>query len=157
MGVFMDRIDRIDQAIIQELQKYARITITELSTRVGLSKTPCQNRIKRLEEEGYILGYVALINQKKMNASHVTYVQVTMNSTNSRALKAFNKAVRQIPEVEQCHMTAASFDYLLKVRTSDMNSYRLVLGEKIAALPYVQQTSTFVVMEDIKDMEAGVL
>ena len=117
----MSSLDRIDQSIIRELQKNARITVTELSSRVGLSKTPCQNRIKRLEDEGYILGYVALINQKKMDASHVTYVQVTMN------------------------------------RTSDMNAYRTVLGEKIAGLPYVQQTSTFVVMEDIKDMDAGVL
>lgn len=151
----MSSIDRIDQAIIQELQKNARITITELASRVGLSKTPCQNRIRRLEKEGYILGYVALVNQKKMNASHVTYVQVTMSSTHSKALKAFNKAVREIPEVEQCHMTAASFDYLLKVRTSDMSAYRAVLGEKIANLPHVQQTSTFVVMEEVKNMEGG--
>ena len=129
----MNNIDRIDLAIIQELQKNARVTITELSSKVGLSKTPCQNRIKRLENEGYILGYVALINQKKMHASHVTYVQITMSSTNSRALKAFNKAVRQVPEVEQCHMTAASFDYLLKVRTSDMNAYRTVLGGNYSA------------------------
>ena len=157
MSNFNYNPDRIDLAIIEELQKNARITVTELSSRVGLSKTPCQNRIKRLEEEGYILGYIALVNQQKMDASHVTYVQVTMNSTHSKALNAFNQAVREIPEVEQCHMIAANFDYLLKVRTANMTDYRKVLGEKIAGLPYVQHTSTFVVMEDIKDRGAGVL
>ena len=82
------------------------------------------------------------------------FVQVSLSDTKTRALNAFNEAVRQIPEVEQCHMIAANFDYLLKVRTSDMESYRAVLGEKISALPYVTQTSTFVVMEDVKDIES---
>lgn len=150
----MDGLDRIDHAILQALQKNARITVTQLASQVGLSKTPCQIRMRRLEESGYILGYTALVNPVKLGISHIAFVQVTLSSTSSKALDAFNVAVRQIPEVEQCHMTAATFDYLLKVRTTDMENYRMVLGEKISSLPYVQQTSTFVVMENVKDVES---
>jgi len=149
----MDDLDKLDNAIIHELQQNARITVTELANRVGLSKTPCQIRMRRLEEKGYILGYVALIDRKRMGLSHIAFVQVKLNNTSSKALDAFNKAVYSITEVEQCHMIAAGFDYLLKVRTSDMAAYRCVLGEKISALPHVLQTSTFVVMENVKDVE----
>jgi|TARA_R110001583_G_scaffold95967_2_gene240052 Lrp/AsnC family leucine-responsive transcriptional regulator len=150
----LENLDKLDMSILHELQKDGRITVTELASRVGLSKTPCQIRMKRLEDQGFILGYVALLDLKKIGTRHVAFVQVSLSDTKTRALNAFNEAVRQIPEVEQCHMIAANFDYLLKVRTSDMESYRAVLGEKISALPYVTQTSTFVVMEDVKDIES---
>jgi len=152
-----EELDRIDHAILRELQKNARLTITELASRVGLSKTPCQLRMKKLEEQGYILGYVALVNQTRLGENHIAFVQVKLADTRSKALDAFNEAVRQIPEVEQCHMIAAGFDYLLKVRTSGMEAYRQVLGEHISALPYVQQTSTYAVMESVKDIESHLL
>jgi len=151
-AVVMENLDKLDMAILRELQKNARITVTELASRVGLSKTPCQVRMKRLEELGYIMGYTALIDQKKLGSKHIAFVQVTMLDTKTKALNAFNEAVRAIPEIEQCHMIAANFDYLLKVRTTDIESYREVLGEKISNLPFVKQTSTFVVMEDVKDV-----
>lgn len=147
----MVELDRIDHSIIRELQKNSRITITELATRVGLSKTPCQVRMRRLEEQGYITGYTALVNQTKLGLSHVAFAQVTLSDTSSSALAAFNEAVRQISAVEQCHMMAANFDYLLKIRTRNMAEYRQVLGEQISNLPHVLQTSTFVVMENVKD------
>lgn len=147
----MVELDRIDHSIIRELQKNSRITVTELASRVGLSKTPCQVRMRRLEEQGYITGYTALVNQTKLGLSHIAFAQVTLNDTSSNALAAFNKAVKQISAVEQCHMIAGNFDYLLKVRTGNMAEYRQVLGEQISALPHVLQTSTFVVMENVKD------
>ena len=147
----MADLDRIDQSIIRELQKNSRITVTELASRVGLSKTPCQVRMRRLEEQGYITGYTALVNQTKLGLSHIAFAQVTLNDTISGALAAFNKAVKQISAVEQCHMIAGNFDYLLKVRTRNMQEYRQVLGEEISALPHVLQTSTFVVMENVRD------
>lgn len=153
----MENLDKLDMSILRELQKNGRITVTELASRVGLSKTPCQVRVKRLEELGYILGYTAIIDQKKLGSRHVAFVQVTMIDTKTNALQAFNDAVREIPEIEQCHMIAGSFDYLLKVRTSDIENYRLVLGEKISNLPFVKQTSTFVVMEDVKDVASKVI
>jgi Lrp/AsnC family leucine-responsive transcriptional regulator len=144
-------MDKFDQSILQVLQHNGRITVTELARRVGLSKTPCQVRIRRLEEAGYIKGYRAILDRKKLGGEHVAFVNVTLSDTKTPALVSFNEAVQMIPEVEECHMIASDFDYLLKVRTANIESYRVVLGEKISALPFVQQTSTFVVMESIKD------
>lgn len=148
----MNKLDRHDYAMIAALQKDGRMTITALAEKVGLSNTPCQIRLRRLQEQGYITGFVALVNKTKLGLDHVAFVQATLASTSSKALAAFNAAVANIIEIEQCHMIAASFDYLLKVRTKDMASYRTVLGEKISSLPHVVQTSTFVVMESVKDV-----
>ncbi len=153
----IDHVDRLDVAILRELQRNGRVTVTELASIVGLSKTPCQVRVKRLEEVGYIQGYTAIIDQKKLGSKHVAFVQVTMCDTRTKALRAFNEAIREIPEVEQCHMIAGNFDYLVKVRTSDIDNYREVLAEKITRLPNVKQTSTFVVMEDVKDVASRVI
>ena len=144
-------LDRFDQAIIDALKQNARITLAELSTQVGLSKTPCQTRVKRLESQGIIKGYTALVDHAKLGLNHIAFAQVTLGDTRSSALSAFNAAVRKISAIEQCHMTAGTFDYLLKVRTRDMEEYRTVLGESISSLPHVIQTSTFVVMESVKE------
>lgn len=125
--------------------------MTELASRVGLSKTPCQVRMRRLEEQNYITGYTALVNHSRLGQSHIAFAEVKLKDTSSQALAAFNKAVHQISAVEQCHMIAGNFDYLLKVRTGNMAEYRKVLGEQISALPHVLQTSTYVVMENVKD------
>ena len=125
------------------------MSITNLSDQIGLSKTPCLNRIKKLEGDGHIKGYKAIINHELIENNHIAFVQIKMDDTKTKALNAFNKAIKEIIEVEQCHMIASNFDYLLKVRTVDMDSYRKVLGEKISALPHVQHSSTFVVMEEV--------
>ena len=125
------------------------MTITELSNKIGLSKTPCLKRIKKLEAAGYIKGYTAIIDHELIKNNHIAFVQIKMDDTKTNALNAFNRAIKEIPEVEQCHMIASNFDYLLKVRTENMESYRKVLGEKISSLPNVQHSSTFVVMEEI--------
>lgn len=146
-----ETLDRIDIKILNELSGDGRMSIAELSRRVNLSKTPCQARVKRLEEAGYILGYRAVINPNRLGRPHVAFVEVRLSDTRAAALDAFNKAVRKLQEVEQCHMIASSFDYLLKVRTKDIADYRAVLGEKISALPHVAHTSTHVSMEAVKD------
>ena len=144
-------LDKINGRIIAELRRNARMTVTELASRVGISKTPCQNRIKRLERDGYLLGYTALVDHGKLGQGHVAFVQVHLADTTEKALKAFNAAVRGVAAVEQCHMIAGGFDYLLKVRTADIAEYRRTLGETIACLPHVSHTSTFVAMESVKD------
>jgi Transcriptional regulators len=146
-----DRLDRIDRKILDTLAKNGRLSAAELGRRVGLTKTPVQTRLKRLEEDGYIRGYAAIIDHDRLGEGHVAFVQVTLSDTRSAALEAFNRAVGDIPEIEECHMIAASFDYLLKVRTKDIAAYRRVLGEKISSLPHVSHTSTFVAMETVKD------
>lgn len=147
----MSQLDQIDRKILAELSRDGRISIAELSRRVNLSKTPCQARVRRLEREGYILGYRAVLAPERLGLAHVAFVEVRLSDTRKPALEAFNKAVRLLPEVEQVHMIASSFDYLLKVRTSDIAAYREVLGEKISALPHVAHTSTHVSMEAVKD------
>lgn len=127
------------------------MTITDLSVNVGLSKTPCQVRLKNLIDQGYIRGFRAILNPQKRGLDHIAFVEVRLSDTREKALAAFNAAVMKLNEVEECHMIAGSYDYLLKVRTSDIKSYRTVLGEKISGLPNVANTSTFVVMEPVKD------
>ncbi|TPJ81941.1 winged helix-turn-helix transcriptional regulator [Mesorhizobium sp. B2-5-13] len=144
-------IDEIDRRILAELVSDGRISVTELSRRVNLSKTPCQARMKRLEKAGYILGYRAVVDPSRLGLSHVAFVEVRLSDTRKAALESFNNAVRKLPEVEQAHMIASSFDYLLKVRTKDIASYREVLGERISALPHVANTSTHVSMQAVKD------
>ena len=146
-----NQLDRIDRNILTALATDGRLSMSELAARVGLSKTPVQARVRRLEKDGFIRGYAAVIDRERMGEGHVAFVQVKLSDTRSQALEAFNKAVQSVPEVEQCHMMASSFDYLLKIRTTDIGAYRRVLGERISALPHVSQTSTFVAMETVKD------
>ncbi|MEO0328987.1 MAG: Lrp/AsnC ligand binding domain-containing protein [Pseudomonadota bacterium] len=144
-------LDKIDYAILEILSSEGRISITELSARVGLSKTPCQARLRRLQTDGFIVGFSAVLNPSKLGRDHVAFVEVRLNDTSERALNRFNKAVQAISEIEQCHMIAGAFDYLLKVRTQDIKLYRQVLGEKISTLPHVANTSTHISMESVKE------
>ena len=147
------QLDRHDRAIIAILAREGRIPVTELSVRVGLSKTPCQIRLKRLQEDDIILGFQAVINPAKMDLEQVAFVEVKLSDTTEPALSAFNAAVRKVPEVEQCHMIAGAFDYLIKIRTSNMRTFREVLGKTISSLPNVASTSTHVSMQSVKDSE----
>ena len=118
---------------------------------IGLSKTPCQMRLRRLENAGVITGYQAILDPVKLGLDHIAFVEVKLSDTTESALNEFNRCVTVLPEVEQCHMIAGNYDYLLKVRTQNMRDYRRILGEVISSLPYVANTSTFVSMEAVKD------
>lgn len=144
-------LDHFDIRIMEALSEDGRMSVLQLSKQVGLSKTPCQTRLKRLVDEGYILGFRAMLNPAKLGLEHIAFTEVKLSDTREKALDEFNAAVRKIKEVEECHMIAGAFDYLLKVRTTDIRKYRRVLGEKISSLPSVSNTSTFVVMESVKD------
>ncbi|WP_227010383.1 Lrp/AsnC family transcriptional regulator [Pelagibius marinus] len=145
------KLDRIDRAILNELARNARISMIELGQKVGLSKTPVTARVKRLEAEGVITGYGAELSAGRLGLEHVAFLEVRLADTREQALQAFNAAVRQIAEVEECHMIAGGFDYLVKVRTRDIGDYRRVLSESISRLPHVASTSTFVSMESVRD------
>lgn len=142
-------LDSIDKRILTALQKDARMSLTDLARQVGLSKTPVANRIKQMEDMGLIVGYRAILSPLQLGLTNVSYVQVNLSDTTEKALDKFNEAVRMIPEVEECYMIAGGFDYLLKVRSRDMQDYRRVMGDKISALPYVYSTSTHVAMEAV--------
>ena len=144
-------IDSFDRKILQVIASDGRITVTDLARKIGLSKTPCQMRLKRLEETGVIMGYRALLDPVKLGLDHIAFVEVKLTDTRDAALSCFNKKVGKVPEIEQCHMIAGNYDYLLKVRAQNMTDYRRILGEVISALPYVANTSTYVSMEAVKD------
>lgn len=150
-GYAQVELDAFDRKILAVLVEDGRISVTDLARRVGLSKTPCQLRMRRLIETGFITGFHAAIDPAKLGLDHVAFAEVKLSDTREGALEEFNAAVRRIPEVEECHMIASSFDYLLKVRTADIRRYRFILGEKISSLPHVASTSTFVAMETVKD------
>lgn len=143
--------DRFDRAILTVLAEDGRMTVTDLAKRIGLSKSPTQARLKRLEKKGVILGYRALIDPIRMGIDHVAFVEVRLTDTREKALSAFNAAIAKIPEIEQAHLIAGNFDYLMKIRTKSMKHYRRVLADKISTLPYVSNTSTYVAMQAVKE------
>ncbi|MCK8782233.1 Lrp/AsnC ligand binding domain-containing protein [Rhizobium sp. NTR19] len=149
-GVFSE-LDQFDRKILEILAQDGRISITDLAAKVGLSKTPCQLRFRRLVNDGYIEGFRAVLNPSKMQLDHIAFVEVKLSNTSEDVLKSFNAAVKKIREVEECHMIAGRFDYLLKIRTRDIGRYRRVLGERISTLPHVASTSTNVAMETVKE------
>jgi Lrp/AsnC family leucine-responsive transcriptional regulator len=144
-------LDGFDRKILDVISVEGRISVTDLSKRIGLSKSPTQARLRRLEETGVVRGYRALFDPIRLGRDHVAFVEVKLSDTRESALSVFNAAVLKIPEIEQCHLIAGAFDYLLKVRTSGMASYRLVLAERISTLPHVASTSTYVAMQAVKE------
>lgn len=144
-------LDAIDQRILDELQLNGRLSIVELASRVHLTKTPCSERVKRLEKTGVIQSYRAMIDPALVGMNHVTVVHVSLVQTSDNSLDKFNDAIRDIPEVQSCLMIAGQFDYMLKVRTRDITHFRELLGEEISKLPGVMQTHSYAVMETVKD------
>ncbi len=151
MAEKVSELDSFDRKILDILTVEGRISVTELARRISLSKSPTQARLKRLEESGVIRGYRALYDPIRLGRDHVAFVEVKLTDTRESALAAFNAAVLKVPEVEQCHLIAGAFDYLLKVRTAGMRGYRAVLAEKISTLPNVANTSTYVAMQAVKE------
>ncbi|MCR9437688.1 leucine-responsive transcriptional regulator Lrp [Vibrio alginolyticus] len=143
-------LDRIDRNILNELQKDGRISNVELSKRVGLSPTPCLERVRRLERQGYITGYTALLNPQFLDASLLVFVEITLNRGAPDVFEQFNSAVQKLDDIQECHLVSGDFDYLLKTRVSDMGAYRRLLGDTLLRLPGVNDTRTYVVMEEVK-------
>ena len=144
-------LDRFDRAILTALSEDGRMSVADLARQIGLSKSPTQARLKRLEAEGVITGYRALIDPIRLGLDHIAFVEVRLGDTREAALAAFNAAVSRIGEIEQVHLIAGNFDYLIKVRTRSMSEYRAVLAEKISTLPHVASSSTYVAMQAVKE------
>jgi len=142
-------LDKIDFSILNTVQKYGRISNVELSKIVNLSASPCLDRVKRLETEGYIERYGAFLNAAKLKYGMSAFIQVTLDRTTDDIFNKFKVEVVKIKEVVECHMVAGGFDYLLKLRFENMEAYRRVLSV-VVELPAVSQTHTYVVMEQVK-------
>lgn len=148
------KLDRIDRKILKLLQNDGRISNVKLAESIHLSPTPCLERVKRLEKEGFIKSYVAILDPKKLDAALVSFIEVSLDRTTTRALDNFRVVVLDMEEVQECHMVAGGFDYLIKVRTRDMDHYRRFLGEKLSTIEDISSTHTYVVMEEIKASSA---
>jgi len=143
-------IDRIDKNILVELQKNGRLSNVELSKRVGLSPTPCLERVKRLEKEQYISGYKAILNPHKLGAALLVFVEITLTKTSPDVFDDFANAVDELDVIQECHLVSGDFDFLLKTRVKDMLAYRELLGDTLLRLPAVSESRTYVVMDEIK-------
>lgn len=146
----MISLDRIDRNILRELQKNGRISNVDLSQRVGLSPTPCLERVKRLEKKGVIKSYAALLDPEYLDASLLIYIELTLKRTTADVFERFNEAAKQLDSILECHLVSGDFDYLLKTRVEDMSAYRKVLSETLQALPDIKSSKTYVVMEEVK-------
>ena len=146
----MTALDRTDRRILALLQAEGRISTVELSERIGLSPTSTSERFKRLQREGVVQGFRAILDPQRLGLELLVFVEVSLDKTTPDAFQKFAEAVRRAPEVLECHMVAGGFDYLVKTRVADMAAYRRFLGEILLALPVVKETRTYAVMEEVK-------
>ncbi len=143
-------LDRIDRKLLVRLQQDGRVPVSQLAREVNLTVTPTLERIRRLEAAGFINGYFAHLNARRLGLGLLVYVEVTLDRTTPEAFERFKEMVAAHDEIMECHMVAGGFDYLLKVRVKDMERYRTLLGETIASIRGVQQTHSYFVMEEVK-------
>jgi Lrp/AsnC family transcriptional regulator, leucine-responsive regulatory protein len=146
-------LDRIDLRLLARLQQDGRTAISQLAREVNLTVTPTLERVRRLEAGGYIEGYFARLNPGKLGLGLLAYVEVSLDRTTPDAFDRFKQAALAHDEVMECHMVAGGFDYLLKIRVTDMESYRRFLGDRLASVRGVQQTHTYFVMEEVKSTQ----
>ena len=147
-------LDRTDRRILNSLQKNGRLANVDLAREVNLTPTPCLERVKRLEKEGFITQYVALLDPVKANAALCAYIEVQLTSTSTETVRVFNKHMLALPEVQECQLVAGGFDYLIKIRVADMQHYQRFLAEKLSSIESISQTHTYVVIEDVKSVTA---
>lgn len=144
-------LNRTDRRLLRLLQQDARTSYAELARQVGLSTTPCKERIKRLEREGIIRGYQAILDPDFLDAGLVVFVQIRLSRTSQDIFEEFKQKAFELPEVQECYLVSGNFDYLIKARVADMNAYRAFLGETLLTLPGVQESTSYVVMEQVKE------
>lgn len=144
-------LDKLDRRILTLLQKDGRLSMKDLGEQVGLSITPCIERVKRMERDGIISGYYARVNPAALGASLLMFVQITLSNKSGEMFDQFRREVLRIPQVLECHLVSGDFDYIIKARIQEMTEYRTLLGEILLKLPGAAQSKSYVVMEEIKE------
>lgn len=148
------KLDSIDLKIVRELQADGRLSFTDLAPRVGLTTSPCLERVRRLERAGIIKGYTATLDPRALGAGLLVFIELSLTYTSPDIFSDFKRAIQKLPQVLECHLVSGDFDYLLKVRITDMEAYRELLGELLRHLPGVRNSKTLVVMEEVKETAA---
>ena len=144
-------LSKIDRKILRELQSNGRMSYAELARRVGLTTTPCMERVKRMERDGVIRGYSAILNPAELEAGLVVFVQIRLSRKSPDIFAEFTEAALAFESVQECHLVSGNFDYLIKARVADMGAYRELLGDTLLTLPGVQESTSYVVMEQVKE------
>ena len=145
------KLDSIDRRILRELQADGRVSYTDLAPKVGLTTSPCLERVRRLERAGVIKGYTAVIEPRALGTGLLVFVELSLTYTSPEIFADFKRAIARLPEILECHLVSGDFDYLIKARIPDMNAYRALLGELLRHLPGVRNSKTLVVMEEVKE------
>ena len=133
------KIDDTDRRILNVLQKQGRISNADLAERVNLSASACHRRVQRLEDEGWIKDYVALLDPRKVNVPATIFVEITLSAQADEVLEAFEKAVARIPDVLECHLMAGTADYILKVVAENTDDFARIHRQYLTRLPGVAQ------------------
>ena len=147
----MRELDRIDRRILDLLQKDGRISMTDLAAKIGLSATPCTERVRRLEREGVITGYHAHVNPHALGKNLLVFVEIKLSAKSGEVFDRVKKELSFVPEVMECHLVSGDFDYLVKARITEMSEYRRLLGNILLKLPSAAESRSYVVMEELKE------
>lgn len=150
----MKKLDAIDLKILDELQRDGRLSNVALARSVGLSPTPCTERVRALEAAGIIAGYAARLDAERLDLGLLVFIEIAIDRTSQDAFDQFAAAMTRIPQVQECYMVAGGFDYLVKVRVPDMAAYREFLGEVLSKVPGIRETRSYAVMERVKESAA---
>lgn len=144
-------LDKLDLSILKVLQNDGRISYVDLADKVGLSATPCIERVRRLEKDGYISGYHARLNPEMLGYNMLVFVEISLSYQSPDAFQEFKQAVSRLPYIMDCHLVSGDADYLIKARLNDMSEYRALLGEMLLTLPGVKNSKSYIVMEEVKE------
>lgn len=147
----MTELDRIDRKILDILQREGRIPMTELAQRIGLSTSPCSERVRRMEREGVITGYHARVLPKALGKNLLVFVEITLASKSDQIFDKVRSELLHVSDVQECHLVSGGFDYLVKARLGGMDEYRSLLGDILKKLPVNAQSHSYVVMEELKE------
>ena len=147
----MSELDRTDRRILDLLQRHGRMSMTELGEQIGLSTSPCSERVKRLERTGVISGYHAHVDPLRLGRSLLVFIEITLSQKSPQIFEAVKREVGLMPEVLECHLVSGSFDYLVKSRLRAMSEYRELLGTILKKIPVPAQSTSYVVMEEVKE------
>jgi Lrp/AsnC family leucine-responsive transcriptional regulator len=145
------KLDRLDRKILDILQRDGRISITNLAQAVGLSATPCAERVRRLERSGVITGYHARLSPAAVGKNLLVFLEIRLAAKSDEVFEKIRNELQRMPEVLECHLVSGDFDYLVKARLSEMNDYRRLLGDILRRLPGSAESRSYVVMEEIKE------
>lgn len=147
----MTELDAIDLRILDQLQRDGRLTMTELGERVGLSTSPCSQRVRRLEARGIITGYHARVRPEALGRPLLVFVEISLAQKSEQIFKRVRDELQNMPEVLECHLISGSYDYLVKARLAGMAEYRHLLGTMLQQMPVPAQSNSYVVMEEVKE------